>query len=321
MLTALGSQLAKLDGDVTANRMAMERLTGEVENNERAIAEDRSRAIDATARERETVVHELDALKAERVSMLAVTQVRAPFSGEVVYRHPAPGLAPENTPVLALSAGSGFVARIWLPTREIEAIRDAGKVQFALEQPILNRFFVGEFQSFEEAPYEKNRVIANFDVKLPLDAITLLASAGNSMQVKLLWRPSLLDNYAFGGSLALALLGCVGVVAGGRRRNLEEETGTPQIEARDLLDGRLRETARRFHILLRQRRLEPDLARGIVHLIDRVGDPAIKVFREEIIFDEELERALSDWSRQNHDPAFVKALNQVRGIDVIPGKA
>ena len=317
-LASLGLQLSALDVELAANRQAVKRLKEETIDTDRAIGDDRSRAAEATVRERQAAVHELEALKAERVGLLAATRVNAPFAGEVVYRHPAPGFAPENTPVLALSAGHGFVARVWVPTREIEAIKAAGRVQLALEQPILNKFFEGEYRSFEEAPYEKDRVIAHFDAKLPLEAITLLAGAGNPVQVKLLWRPNLLDSYTVRGSLSLIALGCVGAVASGLRRKPEEAAPAPRIEA-DVLEARLREVARGFHTLLRQGRLDddPDLVSGALRLVERMGEPALKVFREEIVFDDELERAIAGWNGHNQNPALTRLLNELRGPVVI----
>ena len=276
---------------------------------------------DATVREREAAEHELNALRAERASMLAVTQVKAPFSGEVVYRHPAPGFAPENTPVLAVSAGSGFVARIWVPTTEIDAIRAAGKVQLALEQPILNRFFEGEFRTFEAAPYEKNRVIAIFDVRLPLEAITLLASAGNPVQAKLLWRPDLLASHTVQGSLILAVIGCAGMFTSGLQRRIVTDNEPLLAERTEagLLSERLRESVRSFHLLLRQGRLDddPDLVRTLVRLAERMGEPALGVLREELVFDEELEQAFREWGRRSYNPALIAMLDQVRGSSTL----
>lgn len=318
-LGSLAIQLVRLDDDAAAQQRGMAGLVEQLAQTERAVAEDRRRAADATAREREAAEHELNALRAERASMLAVTQVRAPFSGEVVYRHPAPGFAPENTPVLALSAGSGFVARIWVPAAEISAIRAAGKVQLALEQPILNKFFEGDFRTFEEAPYEKNRVIAVFDVKLPLEAIALLASAGNPVQARLLWRPDLLASHTFRGSLALAAIGCLGMFASGlRRRATDEPPIARQIEA-GALGERLNETARRFHTLLRQGRPDddPDLVRAVIRLTERMGEPALSALRAEIVFDADLEQALREWSRHSYDPALVAVLDQVRASSAL----
>jgi hypothetical protein len=322
-LGSLANQLAKLDSDLAEKQQTAADLVEQMAANEEAVVKDRQRAVQETAREREAAVHELEALRAERASMLAVTQVKAPFAGEVVYRHPSPGFAPENTPVLALSAGSGFVARIWVPTQEIEAIKVAGKVQLALEQPILNKFFQGEFRTFEEAPYEKNRVIAVFDVKLPLEAITLLASAGNPVQAKLLWRPDPMASYPFRGSLVLATVGCIGMFASGLRRRAADELPTVVQLETGPLDGRLHETAHRFHAMLRQGRLDddPDLVRTVVRVAEHIGEAALDALRDEIVFDEEFEHALREWSRHNHDPALIALLDQVRSSSVLVAAA
>ena len=313
-LASLSGQIARLDNDMAEKQQIAAKLVASLAVNQKAVAADRRRAGEETAREREAAEHELDALRAERASMLAVTQVKAPFSGEVVYRHPAPGFAPENTPVLALSAGSGFAARIWVPAEEIDAIKQAGKVQFALEQPVLNKFFEGKFRAFEEAPYEKNRVIAIFDVKLPLEAITLLASAGNPVQANLLWRPDLMASNPFRGSLILVAAGCIGMFASGlRRRTADDLASVAQIEG-DMLGERLHETARRFHTLLRQGGPDddPDLVRTVIRLAERMGEPALRALREEIVFDDEMERALREWNRRSYHPALIAVLDQVR---------
>ena len=292
-LKALDVQMASVDKDIKTVSQSLEMLTAQFGVIEKQVVEDRRRAKEATEREKDGVQHELEALQAERVSTLAVTQVKAPFTGEVVYRHPAPGFAPENTPVLAVSKGSGFVARVWLPVSELDRIKQAGQVQFALEQPILNKFFVGEYRSFEQAPFEKERVIANFDAKLPLEAITLLASAGNPVPVRLLWRPNLFDNVAFVGSLGVAALGFLGALACAMRRAPQEDEVQAQVE-HEVMDMRLREMAHSFHLLLREGRLEsdPDLVRGVVKLVNQLGEPAVEALRHEMVFDSQLEDAI-----------------------------
>jgi hypothetical protein len=309
-LKALDVQMASVDKDIKTVSQSLEMLTAQLGVIEKQVVEDRQRAKEATEREKDGVQHELEALQAERVSTLAVTQVKAPFTGEVVYRHPAPGFAPENTPVLAVSKGSGFVARVWLPVSELDRIKQAGQVQFALEQPILNKFFVGEYRSFEQAPFEKERVIAHFDAKLPLEAITLLASAGNPVPVRLLWRPNLFDNIAFVGSLGVAAFGFLGALACAMRRAPQEDEVQVQIE-HEVMDMRLREMAHSFHLLLREGRLEsdPDLVRGVVKLVNQLGEPAVEALRHEIVFDSQLEDAI----HHVNDMSVLAMIDKIRG--------
>jgi hypothetical protein len=310
-IKALDEQAYNVDEDLKNVAQSLELLTAQLAQVEKAVVEDRQRAKDATEREKDAVRHELEGLQAERVSTLAVTQVKAPFTGEIVYRHPAPGFAPENTPVMAVSKGSGFVARVWLPKDEVEKVKEAGKVQFALEQPVLNKFFVGEYRTFEQAPFEKERVIAHFDAKLPLEAITLLASAGNPVPVRLLWRPNLLESTAFNASLGVAALGFIGALTGAMRRTrVEEDVPQARID-HEIRDMRLREMAHSFHLLLRSGRLEndPDLVRGVVKLVSQLGDPIIVALRHEMVFDGELEDAI----HHVEDQTVIAMLGKVRG--------
>ncbi|QRM34285.1 HlyD family efflux transporter periplasmic adaptor subunit [Microvirga sp. VF16] len=316
-IKALDVQQANIDRDLKEVEGSLALLSGQLTLVEKAVADDRKRAVDAIAREKEVAQHELEGLQAERVSTLAVTQVKAPFSGEVVYRHPAPGFAPENTPVLAVSKGSGFVARVWLPEDDVKKVQHAGKVQFALEQPILNRFFVGEFRDAEKAPFEKERVIAHFDAKLPLDAITLLASAGNPVPVRLLWRPNLFDSLAFNASLGLSALGFLGALASAMRGRAVNDDDVPQQQINyEARDQRLREMAQNFHRLLRHGHLEhdSDLVRGLVKLVNQLGEPAVGALRDELVFDSELEDAIQSVDDEN----VLTVLDRARGQITIP---
>ncbi|MFC7557180.1 hypothetical protein ACFQU7_40605 [Pseudoroseomonas wenyumeiae] len=80
-LNSLAGQLVKLDSDLHAKQQMASELAGRLAANGKAVAEDRQRAARETARERDAAEHELEGLRAERASMLAVTQVKAPFPG------------------------------------------------------------------------------------------------------------------------------------------------------------------------------------------------------------------------------------------------
>jgi hypothetical protein len=181
-------------------------LQNEIVEVEKAIVDDRYRAKEYTAREIEAAIHQLDALFSEKQKNLSVTQIKAPFSGRVVYRHPSPGLAGDNVPVLAISSGSGFIARVWMPRDEVTEVAQAGEVLFRLDNVVLRKFFVGQFRKAEEAPYEK-RMIAHFDARLPIEAISELGARSEPLRVSLIWRPSLLHNVWFRSALVIVLVG------------------------------------------------------------------------------------------------------------------
>jgi hypothetical protein len=124
----------------------------------------------------------------------------------VVYRHPSPGLASDSTPVLAISSGSGFNARTWMTQAEVQEVAKAGEVQFALENAVLKKYFVGQFRKAEEVPYE-SRLLAHFDATLPIEAIAGLGTGGEPLKVKLLWRPPMLADTWFRSGLVVILLG------------------------------------------------------------------------------------------------------------------
>lgn len=158
----------------------------------------------------------VETLEAERRKLHETTLVKAPFAGKVVYRHPSPGLAAENAPVLAISSGSGFTARVLMPDREAKQAAEAGRVTFALDDPTLVKHFNGKFQGLQTTS-EPDRVIASFDVDVPVETVTALG-AGRDVKVQLRWQPALYTSRGFQGGAALALLGLLCLGAGTTRR-------------------------------------------------------------------------------------------------------
>ena len=186
---------------------------------ENQISADRTRAKTFTEKEIEAATHQLNGLIAEKNKNLMATQVRAPFSGQVVYRHPSPGLADDNVPILAISAGSGFNARIWMSPDEVRKVASAGQVQFAIENAVLTKYFSGQFHKLERPPYE-SRLIANFDVQLPIEAISRMGTNSGPLRVRLLWKAPIFENVRFRCALFVALLGLalLGIGGNGQRR-------------------------------------------------------------------------------------------------------
>jgi diguanylate cyclase (GGDEF)-like protein len=177
---------------------------------ERQIDSDRLRAAVQVEGEVAAARMRVETLQSERRTLLEATLVKAPFGGRIVYRHPSPGLAADRAPVLALSAGSGFSARVLLPEREAEQLKEAGRVRFALEDPSLVKHFGGTFQTVEKTS-EADRVIAIFAVELPVETVTDLG-AGREVRVRLLWQPAFYTRWDFRAGASLSLLGflCLG---------------------------------------------------------------------------------------------------------------
>jgi hypothetical protein len=135
------SNLASLDRQISALSVDQARMAARAEELDAALDKvrqelraDHDRAIVASQREVDAVDYDIAILAAEKARLTEIGQVRAPFAGKVVYRHPAPGLASANSPILAISAGTGFTAAIRLPRSELhELASQPDSVKLALE--------------------------------------------------------------------------------------------------------------------------------------------------------------------------------------------
>ena len=204
---AFAAQAAELDGKAAATAQALATLDIALAEAGTQVEQDRARAASRLEREVDVARRQVETLQAERARVVASHQIVAPFEGRVVYRAGSPGLAPEGAAILALSAGTGFVANIVMPAGETESLAGAGQVMFALDHPVLKKYFPGEFRSVEQTSYEPGRVVATFDAQLPQDAIGLLGIGREPVKVRLLWQPPLLDSGHIRTSLAVMALG------------------------------------------------------------------------------------------------------------------
>ncbi len=205
-------QLAIVTSNMDATRQSLTALAAGLADLAEQIDQDRLRARTRLDREVQVAQSQVATLTAERGRAVAAQQIIAPFAGRVVYRHTSPGLVPDGAPVLALSTGTGFEAKILIPESEVASIAGAGTVMFAMQHPVLKRYFQGNFRSAETAATDPGRVLAVFDVQLPQDAIGLLGSGRDVVKVNLLWRPWLLDDMRLRASLVLLVLGILTIV-------------------------------------------------------------------------------------------------------------
>jgi hypothetical protein len=200
------SQIVELADDHTNIQAAIGTLETRLASIDEDLRGDRERAAGSRDRQVEAVDYDITILSAERTRLTENGQVRAPFSGRIIYRHPAPGMASENAPILAISPGAGFTARIRLPAREVEELRASRSgVQLALDNPLLHHFFTGRFVRAEPVPFEPDRVIAHLDCSLPPEVIDHLGRTAEPIRARLLWRPSLARQFGFQFSVFLLL--------------------------------------------------------------------------------------------------------------------
>jgi hypothetical protein len=192
-IASFDRQSADVTSDLAQVQGTLSEAEAKVAEIERQLSEDRTRAITSRQREVEAVDYDVTILAAERTRLTETGQVRAPFAGRVVYRNSAPGLAADSAPLLAISAGAGFMAKIRLPRKEVPALEaEGGPMQLALDAPVLQKFFTGRFVRAEPVPFEPDRVIAHFECSLPSEIIGFLGGAAAPVRVQLLWRPPLL---------------------------------------------------------------------------------------------------------------------------------
>ena len=211
-------QVAAIDQNAAVTEQTLSSLETEAENLGRQIDTDRTRAATLKTLGIEVARRQVDTLTAERSRTIAAQQILAPFTGRVVYRNDSPGLQQDDAPVLAVSAGAGFEARISMPDSEIGSVAGAGTVRFALEHPVLKKYFSGTFRGADEASLEPGRAVVAFDAQLPPDAIGLLGNGREPVKVHLLWQPPLLEDLRFRGSLSLLVVGLLLIVFDRLRR-------------------------------------------------------------------------------------------------------
>jgi hypothetical protein len=119
-LAGLDQQISDLSADHVRMAATIEEVEGRIDKVRQQLRADHDRAVISRQREVDAVDYDITILAAEKTRLTEIGQVRAPFAGKVVYRHPAPGLASGNSPILAISAGTGFTAAIRLPRVELD---------------------------------------------------------------------------------------------------------------------------------------------------------------------------------------------------------
>ena len=205
---ALQKHLDALKADFFAVQRNLSDVSARLAEAEARVDADRARARRAVAGEVEASEHEIAVLAAEKDRLVEAFQVRAPFSGHVVYRATAPGLLNDDEPILAISTGMGFTARIRMPKSELSQLETAKRpLQLALDEPVLDRFFTGRFVRAEPMAFEPDRVIAEIECALPPEIIAFLGKNSKLAQVRLLWRPPLLGQLGFLFGLGFVLAG------------------------------------------------------------------------------------------------------------------
>jgi len=212
VITSLQSRLHSLEEMYNASDAKLSEQLHDIEDDlaklGASIKSDETQLSVILERETEAARIESSIAAAETEGFLDKTQMKAPFSGRIVFRHPAPELAAEGAPVLALSSGLGFLAEVRMPLAEIDQLASSpSPVPLALEHPVLHKMITGYFIRAEPLPLEDGQAIAYFECRLPPEVVAGLGNASERVRVRLLWKPSLLSNIKFQASAVLAAFG------------------------------------------------------------------------------------------------------------------
>jgi hypothetical protein len=237
----------------------------------------------------------------------------------VVYRAAAPGLVNDNEPILAISTGMGFTAKIRIPKSELDQLARAKEpLQLALDEPVLHKFFTGRFVRAEPMAFEPDRVIAYIECALPPEIIAFLGKSPKLAQVRLLWRPPLLlqTGFLLGLGLVLASIGLATAHLNRSRMAIRQSfdlaaahvnrsrVAIPELV--HMVSSRVRRPlapagrnpsealprlAARFGRELRKGQLEIATLEAVEHALAARGTRAAEIMRQEISMDLDLIRA------------------------------
>lgn len=313
--TELEAQRTEISQKAETVAQSVRTYRGQMAEMASLLTEDRRRALVAAGREVEVAALETSIVAAETSRSIEEIRVRAPFEGQVVFRHPAPELAAVGAPVLALSDGPGFLARISLPRSEIDELAAyQGSVALTIRDAILSKVITARFLRAEPLPDQEGRAIALFECTLPADVVGNLGAASAPIKVQLLWRPALLRTGGFQLGLSAIALGILGLgltrkrtslVALGQPLDASIQVGATAPDPSTSPDVSI--LAAQFHQELRLGQLEENRIIELEHAIALYGDRALFALARELRFDRSLEGAVGRWA-EGKDPLLVERL-------------
>jgi len=138
---------------------------------------------------------------------------KAPFSGNVIYRHASPGTALNQGTVLVLSRPDSMRGRFRVPENQTDALAKAGTVTVDLEEngQHVEQRFPAKFLSAVPLTREPGMAMVDLDCQAPPETVASLAE-GKAIKLHFSWRPPLMTMWPFPISLALIGLGMLGLV-------------------------------------------------------------------------------------------------------------
>ncbi len=184
-------QNQSLEKELSRASAKLERLEALTSLSSRQLEEDAKRAAQLREEELKAMELALQQIDEQLSGVERTMRIVAPFSGQIVYRDPAPNAAEDAAPVLVLAPGEGFELQLRVFASEIETLVGAGSVILELLDPLVKRRFSGEVVDWKTLPDDPNYVLAVLRSQPPpTQAIRDLAS-GETVAARLIWRPPL----------------------------------------------------------------------------------------------------------------------------------
>jgi len=163
---------------------------------------------------------------------------RAPFTGEVIYRHASPGAALNNGPMLVLSRPGSLRMHFRLPEDQVPALTKASGISVELDETANNveQRFPAKFLSSTPLTREPGMALVDLDCEAPPETVAALAE-GKSIKARFSWRPPLMTLWPFPVSLVLIGMGICGIMVSslaGWRPNWKRDDGRDE-DAEDVM--------------------------------------------------------------------------------------
>jgi len=158
----------------------------------------------------DTKIKQAEALLASKRNKL---EVRAPFSGQVVYRHPSPGAALNHGPIQVMCPPEGLLFHFRIDDSQVDALRSAGLVMVELEETSnsVEQRFPGKFLRATPLARDPGMSLVDLECHAPPETVAALAD-DKPIKARFSWRPPMMNMWPFPASLVLIGLGILGLV-------------------------------------------------------------------------------------------------------------
>ena len=230
-------QGAQLSAELADTKKELERAKIECARIEKLLVDDEKVA--QQRRERELEEYDFKVKQAD-VQLLAKRnklEVKAPYDGQVIYRHSSPGTALNQGTVLVLSPPEGLRFRFRLAQEQVDALRKAGTIVVELEETANNveQRFPAHFLTATTLLRDPGMALVDLECQAPPETVAALAE-GKPIKARFSWRPPLMNmTPMFPISLVLIVLGIFGLVTSSLSGWASLKSTTPNDDDEDLI--------------------------------------------------------------------------------------